>query len=325
MKSGLFVLFFAAASLTAAAADRIPGGWYFAPAALKSQSAAVKYDTGCPPRIALELAPAASGKSTAAASLKLDRAIAAPALLSLEGLAVGGAGPAPLQVKVNDTVVFAGANAFPRNEWGRMGFTVPRNVLKEGENTILLANTATGEERIMISEVSLHDPSGDFADFAAGRKGTFWQQSNQKPLGEVKAANGKVEIVGNPAAKFTGIAFSSSLVYPKPAKLAGDSVRIRVKVSGSGKLILGCYGYTYKRDKGGVQIVPVSGYGKSWDRWGWGGYAGALCDLSEKETVITRTFAKVGNSTALAPLVAVQGDGRAVISDLEIEIVPEKR
>ena len=321
MRSGFFLLI-AVAAMTAVAAERIPGGWYFTPAELQGKTAAAEYRTGCPPRVALELAPAAP---MAVVTLKLERAIDAPALLSLEGLAVGGAEPAALQVKVNDKLVFAGANSFPSNEWGRMGFTVPRGMLKEGDNTIAIGNTATGEGRIMISEVSLHDPSGDFRDFAAGKKGCFWQQSNQKPLGKVTPADGKVEIVGNPEAKFTGICFSSSLVYPKPAKRAGDSVRIRVKASGSGKLILGCYGYNYARAKDGNQIVPFSGYGKRWDRWGWGGYAGALCDLTDEESVITRTFAKVGNSTALAPLVAVQGGGKAVISDVEIEIVLEKQ
>lgn len=99
-------------------------------------------------------------------------------------------------------------------------------------------------------------------------------------------------------------------------------MRVRVKASGSGKLILGCYGYTYKRAKGGAQIVPAIGYGKDWDRWGWGGYAGYLYDLSAEEKTYSMTFAKVGNSTAVAPLVAVQGGGKAVISDVEIEIVP---
>ena len=100
---------------------------------------------------------------------------------------------------------------------------------------------------------------------------------------------------------------------------------MRVKASGRGKLLLGCYGYTYKRAKGGAQIVPVIGYGKTWDRWGWGGYAGYVFDLSGEEKTYSMTFAKVGGSTAVAPLVAVQGDGHAVISDVEIEIVPAKK
>ena len=328
----------------AAGEERIPGGWYFRPNALQGKTFAKEYSWQCPPRIALSLTRPSLGKSSAAAVLNLDRAINAPSLLSIEGLDDDKPGASLIRVAVNGTTIYEGEDRFPEKEWGRMGFTVPRGLLKAGRNEITVSNvtpdtpsrsarfTKAGDGAgdpqwgwFMISELSLHDPSGDFKDLADGKSGTFWHQINQKPLGKIKSGNGKVEFIGNPEAKHTGIVFSNSLIYPKPAKLATDSVRVRVKASGSGKLVLGCYGYTYARAKNGSQIIPVLGYGKRWDRWGWGGYAGYLYDLSEEEKTYSMTFAKVGNSTAIAPLVAVQGGGRAVISEVEIEIVPAKK
>ena len=328
----------------ASGVERIPGGWYFRPTALKAKVFAGEYNHNCPKRVGLGLGRPSLGKSECTAVLDLKKDIDQPTLLSIEGLDDDKPGKSLFKVAVNGKVLYNGKAAFPETEWGRMGFTVPGGILKAGANTITITNVTpdfpsrsarfakasdgAGDSQwgwIMISEVYLHDPSGDFRDFANGKKGTFWVQTTaSKPLGKVTAENGKVKLAGS-GSKFTGIAFSNSLVYPKPAMVRGETVRMTVKASGSGELLLGCYGYTYGR-KNGAQVISVIGYDKKWnpDRWGWGGYIDKKFQLTGEKKEYTVDFSKIHNFRAITPLIAVTGRGKAVISDVKIEIIPKK-
>ena len=322
--------------------EEIPGGWYYRPTAFKGKVFAREYRHNCPPRVCFHLSRPSLGTPELTTELELKQDITTPTLLSIEGLDDDKPGKSIFKVSVNGKELYTGPVEFPENEWGRMGFTVPGNILKAGKNTISISNTTpdfpsrsarfamasdgAGDAQwgwLMISEIYLHDPSGDFKNLANGKKGTFWAQTTAfKPLGKVKTGNGKVELCGN-GTKFTGIRFASSLIYPKPAMHSKHAVKITVKVSGRGKFLIGCNGYTYGR-KNGAQITPVIGFGKQWNRWGNAGYADRKFDLSPEEKVFSFTFAKTEKFKAIAPILAVLNDGHAVISDIEVEIIPKK-
>ena len=323
--------------------EEIPGGWYYRPTSFKGKVFAKEYSHNCPPRVSFILSRPSLGKADFTAELELKQDIKTPVLLSVEGLDDDKPGKSLFKVEVNGKVLYNGAVEFPENEWGRMGFTVPANTLKAGKNTISISNTTpdfpsrsarfaqasdgAGDAQwgwLMISELYLHDPSGDFRNMAAGKKGTFWAQTTAfKPMGKVDAADGKIKLTGN-GTRFTGIRFASSLIYPKPALHSSSAIKIKVKVSGKGKFIVGCNGYTYGR-KNGSQIITNIGYGKRWDRWGNGGYVDRKIELTPEEKEYTFTFTKTQKMKAFSPLLAVMGDGNAVISDVEVEIVPAKR
>lgn len=324
-----------------AGAERIPSGWYFYPTALKGNVFAKEYSYNCPARVGIALSRPSLGNSEVTAVLELKQNIETPTLLSIEGLDDDKPGKSLYKITVNGKVIYSGKADFPEKEWGRMGFTVPGGILKAGKNHIVISNITpdipsrstrfskasdgAGDAQwgwVMISEVYLHDPSGDFQDFINDKKNAFWSPSlSGTPKGIIKKSNGKVEFIGK-GGKHTGVIFSSSQIYPKPAMRRGDIVRITVKASGNGELLIGCYGYNYGR-KNGAQVIPVLGYDKKWSplRWGWGGYIEKKFPLTASEKQYSVDFSQIHNFRAIAPLIAVTGSGTSVITDVKVEII----
>ena len=116
---------------------------------------------------------------------------------------------------------------------------------------------------ILISEMMLFDPSGEFEDLAAGKKDTAWRLHTgglKAAPGKVTARNGKVTIRSGPA-PYTRIACFRSHKFPKIVMPSGGAVRLTVTASGKGKLQLGVIAYRgYRLDERGMQIIDKSGY-----------------------------------------------------------------
>ena len=47
---------------------------------------------------------------------------------------------APIEILVNDKIVFKGGSQFPDNEWAARSFPIPEGALKAGANEVLLRN-----------------------------------------------------------------------------------------------------------------------------------------------------------------------------------------
>ena len=262
-------------------ADRIPGGWYFKPLAMRGAEAPVIYSYRCPPRYAVTLrrppnkgAAAESGYTQADAKGDTDRSKVtitmelkytptAPSFLAIEGQDDDKRGTSRMSVTVNGKRIFSGLNSFPEYSWGRMGLTIPAGVLREGKNTIVIANTTPNQPSrsaktdpeeaandpqwgwIAISEAYWLDPSGDFASFLKGNMKTAWCYHTGGRGGPARIRDGRAEITEGDM----GPAYiNGSHTNPKVAITPGSRVKITVRASGNGNLRLGVWCYRPYRD-----------------------------------------------------------------------------
>ena len=128
-------------------ADRIPGGWYFKPLAMRGAEAPVIYSYRCPPRYAVTLrrppnngAVAESGytqsdakgdtdRSKVTITMELKYTPTAPSFLAIEGQDDDKRGTSKMSVTVNGNRIFSGLNSFPEYSWGAHGIDHPdRNI-----------------------------------------------------------------------------------------------------------------------------------------------------------------------------------------------------
>ena len=321
--------------------EKIPTGFYFAPGALRSTTLPLEYGYRCPPRLAVTLTRPSLGNAELAAVVNFDEAPAGAVQLSLEGLDDDKKGASRMRVSANGKTVFEGPVAFPETMWGRMGFTIPAGVLRKGENVITVANvTPDNPSRsarftdpaeaakdhqwgwFMISELCLMDLDGDFARFAAGGDAELWKQQRNKenlPAGQVKCADGKVELAGSDAA-WTGIVAFRAHPLRKVAVTPRGRVRMSFRAAGEGEVRarLLCYrDYSVGPEK--KPVIDRRGHRDQTDHF-----------INRAQTVKLEASPKLfllefdlhPAIGFVVPELCVKGRGHATISEFRMEVLP---
>ena len=325
------------AAMLQANTKQIPGGCYFSPLTLRCDRAPLVYNYQCPARTAAMLSRPGLSASTLRANLVLDRAPEAPTFLAIEGIDDDKPGRTAFRIAVNGAEIHSGPNAFPEKTWGRMAFSIPAGVLKHGENEILIANTTpdlpsrsvsfADDERgktdpkwgwLGISELYWLDPNGEFRKFLSGDPNAVWhcgaESPDYRPRGIVKAADGKVEIVGSKAKRTGVIFFGRNHKFPKLACAPGRSFKMKIAVSGTGTLRMTLWNYPT-----GTRF-PLTGYVGSTR------YRGEVISPAFRLEPETRTFEcelKPGKAAGMViPGFHVEGDGHAIVTACEIDLAP---
>ena len=256
-----------------AAADKIPGGWYFKPLSMRGVEAPMIYSYQCPQRYCVALRRPHCGKSTATLTLTLQEKPTEASFLAIEGQDDDKPGVSIMSISINGTPVFSGLNRFPERSWGRMGFSIPSGLLKVGENTIVIANTtpdvpsrsarftdakeAANDPQwgwIAISEAYWLDPNGAFGRFVNATSET-WCFFNGNNKGAAKITDGKIIL----SETGMGPAFYYGHVSPKIAITPDSQIKLMVKASGDGVLRLGLWNYRPYKGEDAPKIL-VSGF-----------------------------------------------------------------
>ena len=276
-------------------ADRIPGGWYFKPLAMRGASSPAIYGYECPPRYCVTLrraprgaaelggyAPAGaereSDQSRVTITMNLHYAPPAVSFLAIEGQDDDKRGTSKMSVTVNGRQVYSGFNRFPERAWGRMVVNIPAGVLKKGKNTIVIANITpdtpsrstrfTDPEEaakdpqwgwIALSEAYWLDPNGQFPRYLKRDFDTPWgfTDGTQRSKLGTGIRNGKAIITEGER----GPAYYYGHQVPKLAITPGSRVRITVKASGNGNLRMGLWSYLPYNGPVDKPQLPKSGYG----------------------------------------------------------------
>ena len=328
------------ASVFKSGAEKIPGGWYFKPNALKGATLPMVYNYQCPARICISLARPSIKGSSVTAVLPLETAPTAPLCLSIEGLDDDKPGASLLKVEVNRRELFAGPNTFKETEWSRMGFAIPAEYLKAGDNEIRISNVTpdtpsrsarfTDPEEakndgqwgwIQISEMMVFDPSGDFAAFASGKKESRWHQDNgglKTTPGKIVGSDGKIVFTSGAAPQLR-LAFFRGHQFPKIAISGGTSVRVSIEASGKGKaqFLLNTY-LPYARDASKRQRIGRVGYS--------GGTHYDTCrspefELASTSETISYDFNVPENAGLAFPEIVLSGPGNMTVTKFGFEIL----
>ena len=325
-------------------AEKIPGGWYFKPGAIKGANLPSIYNYQCPPRMRISLERPSIKPSSAVAVLPLAAKPAAPLCLAIEGLDDDKAGASLLKVEVNGRTLFEGPNGFKESEWSRMTMMIPAEYLKAGDNEIRFSNVTPDVPSrsvrypddpekaksdgqwgwLMISELIVFDPAGDFAAFADGAKDTRWRQDNgglKAAPGKIVAKDGKVVFTSG-AAPLLHLAFFRSHREPKIPVMPGAAVRVTVEASGKGKLLFRLPAYlAYDVDKKTkAQKIDRSGYTPRVMHYY--SYKSPEFELSETPKTITHTF-KVGKNVGqVYPEIVLSGPGAMTVTKFDFELLP---
>ena len=324
------------------AAEKIPGGLYFGAACFTGKRLPNYYGDQCPIRMTGGVTRKTIGKEVMEAVFELDRAPASPLVLSLEGLDDDKPGASLFKIEVNGHEVYSGPDTFPEHQWGRMAWSVAPECFNAGENRVRITNitpdlpsrsarfsdpeAAKADSQwgwILISEMMLFDPSGDFDNFAAGRKDTAWRLSTEglkAAPGKVSAGDGKVTIRSGEA-PYTRIACFRNHKFPKIVMPQGGAVRFTVTASGRGKLRLGVIAYRgYRLDERKMQIIDRSGYTPGVNHYN--DYLSPLYELSSeaKEYVFTARPSPV--VSMFFPDIRLVGEGEVTVTGVKVEILP---
>ena len=277
--------------------------------------------------------------------LTLLKAPTAPLLLSLEGLDDDKPGTSLLEVAVNGKVVFSGKNTFPEHSWGRMGFTLPAEALKKGDNTITLRNVtpdtpsrsalfAEDPEKgktdfqwgwIAISEAYILDPAGDFEAYRTGETKQPWHLGfpGKPPVkpGEVVPGSGKVVLKGVSDSP-TGIVYFSLHTRPKIAVAPGSKVRIRVEAAGKGQLRGEIWCYRPQPGTAKKAEIPETGYCGKTPGTGRNFPRSKPVELTATPRTIDFDFTAPQAAGMIIPRVELVGAGEATLTKLAVEVTP---
>ena len=331
----------AEAAVSPAEVEKLPGGWYFKPGALKGASRPEVYDYQCPPRLCTLLTRPSFKQSSIRTVLPLAAAPKAPLCLAIEGLDDDKSGASLLKVEVNGKELFAGANTFKESVWSRMSFMIPAEYLKAGNNEIRISDVtpdtpsrsacaATPEEAkrdsqwgwIQISEMIVTDPAGDFAAFADGGKNARWRQSNaglEGVPGKIAAGGGKVVFTAGEAPRLV-LSFFRTPRDPKIAVPEGASVRVSIEAAGKGKAQFALNTYLpYPRTAEKTQKIDRSGYlpGGHYNT-----YKSPEFELAATSKLITHTF-RFGRPVGMVhPDIMLVGPGSMTVTDFRLEVLP---
>ena len=263
----------------------IPGGFYFKPLTIRGRSTPHFYSYQCPRRQCIGLGRKRFGEDSAEMTFTLDTAPTEPLFLAVGGLDDDKPGKSQLEILVNGESVFSGENRFPEKTWGRMTFQIPAELLKQGDNKIVLRNITPdlpsrsarfNDDRgasdsqwgwIAISEAYILDPNGEFVRYASGdvKRGRIqpwhlaYEDTRDTRHGNVVPGDSKVVITGAKN-ELTGIAFFSNHKNPKIAVEPETRVRITIEASGEG--ILRCRLWSYSAYPGKLDDpeIPEVGF-----------------------------------------------------------------
>jgi hypothetical protein len=86
-------------------------------------------------------AQSTGGHSTMEATATVARLTADPMFLHVKGRDDDAAGTCSIEITLNGTRIFSGANAFPSKGWATRKFAIPPGALRTGPNTIVITNT----------------------------------------------------------------------------------------------------------------------------------------------------------------------------------------
>ena len=324
-----------------AGAEAFPGGWYFKPGAIKGASMASVYSYQCPPRLCVSLSRPSLKGSSAKAVLPLAAKPTAPFTLAIEGLDDDKAGASLFKVEVNGHTLFEGPNSFKEKEWSRMTFMIPAEYLAAGDNEIRISNVTpdtpsrsvrfTDPEEakcdgqwgwIMVSEIIVLDPSGDFAAFAAGKKDARWRQNNtglKAAPGKIAAGGGKVVFTSGKA-PFLRLSFFRDHRLPKIPVVPGSRVRMTVTASGSGKAQFRLNAYKpYAFDKAGNQVIPRAGYSGGQHYCTFRSPEFELAAAPKEFSYEFKPEAPIG---IVFPNILLLGDGQMTVTAVKVELIP---
>ena len=338
-------------------ADRIPGGWYFKPLAMRGAESPVVYGYQCPPRYSVVLrrpadpdgapqsgyAPAGAAlppdRSKATITMKLDYTPEAPSFLAIEGQDDDKPGTSLMRVTVNGKVVFSGPNRLPELSWGRMGLNIPAGVLKAGDNTIVIANITPNRPPrsgrftdpdeaakdpqwgwIVISEACWIDPNHDFRLFLDGSDKTPWVFHDGNSRSSGVHGEGKAELNGGEVGpNYLGAGHNC----PKIAITPGARVKVTVTASGSGAVRMGLWDYRPYKGTDGNFFTP-------------GGFCGGHTKLLPRRSTpafelsaAPKTFSYVLTPPAgtgqILPRIFSDKDTKAVVTDFRMELLPPEK
>ena len=329
------------------AAEKMPGGLYFKPAAFIGKRLPSYYDDQCPRRMTTGVSRPSIGRGVIETVFTLDRRPKAPLILSLEGLDDDKQGISLFKVEVNGKEIHSGPNTFPEHQWARMAWSVAPETFKVGENRVKITNITpdvpTRSERfpknseaakqdsqwgwVQISEMMIFDPSGDFEAFADGAKDTVWRANTEglkAAPGKITAGGGKV-VIRSGKAPVTRLSYFRSHKFPKIAMPRDGQVRFTVTASGHGKLKLGLIGYRgYRLDKKGMQIINPSGYTPGVNHWS--NYFSPEFELTaepKEHVFIAKPWKEV---VMFFPDIQLVGDGEATVTSVKVEVLqPEAK
>jgi hypothetical protein len=303
----------AAAEADPKPAFRIPGGWYFKPAAMRSAAAPGVYDRECPPRNSLMLQ---GDRNEATLTMKLDHTPGAPSFLAVEGQIGDQPGASQMSVTVNGETVFSGPARFPEKAWSRMGINIPAGVLKQGENTIVIANTAPDAGWIAVSEAYWIDPNTCFLHFLDGSNNTPWvfHDGNSRQTGV--HGDGRAELPGGQVApNYLGASHQS----PKIAITPGARVKLTATASGSGTLRLAVWCYRPYRDGTFTPDGFCGGNTKLLPQRSLPSPAFKLSDTPKTFSCVLTPFAGTG---LILPRMYCGKDSKATVTEFKLELLP---
>ena len=245
---------------------RMSGLTVFAPGVIRGGKGPSYYSWQCPKRMMKSVSRPSSGRSEMSVIFALDKEPTGSMILKLTGLDDDKPGKTTIDILVNGKKIFSGANTFEEHDWKDMNFTILSDILKKGDNVIVIRNTvpertdekakiADGEIFIGqsgsqdytwgwvgIASIVVLDPSRTFSDFIAGDSKSLWKKIGwmNKPEGIIEVRDGKLYMQSK-GAPFTGI----YLPIPKPYELKatnGDKLRFTVVAQGVGRIGYWAYG-----------------------------------------------------------------------------------
>ena len=337
-----------------ASADRIHGGWYFKPLAMRGADAPRIYNYECPARysVALRRPPhtdkdVVAGYAPADAAVERDRSRVIltmnleytpkyPSFLAVEGQDDDKPGRSQMSVSVNGTRIYAGVNRFPERQWGRMAFSIPAGVLKAGRNTIEIANITpdkpsrstrfTDPEKaardqqwgwIVISEAYWLDPNGQFEQFINGDSTSPWRFHNGNVAEKGVAEGGRAVLTGGEM----GPAYLTNHRFPKVAVNPGDRIRLTVKASGKGSLRLGFWSYRPYRVGPGAAIPDV-GFSGGRSNMLWMSGSKRL-KLDETPRELSCVLVPPKGTGLVVPRIYADNGTMAEVTEFKMELLPQ--
>ena len=321
----LFAFFFSAAIMLHAQEDGLQNSvtkiiptqtaQYFSVLQLKSDSAPEQVTRPCPPRFAIRL----TEKNTVSTDFTLNQKPSAPLFFYVEGC--GTAPGATLQATINGKQIYSAKSPFYVIEWNRKTLTLMPEHLNAGKNTVefKLKNTKK-RQAVFISEMTMIDPNGSFAEFAAGGKSPYWTPTVRKNESSVQNGGGKV-ILRSDTDKGCILSFFRSHSLPKIAVEPKTSVKFTITASGKGKLAIRLNAYhSYPRHQKNKQKVDQIGWRSGLHQMV---YNTPVFDLTPQPKTFTFRIQCNPWTGLIFPAIDLKGKGEAVISDFRMELTRE--
>ncbi|MFA6836883.1 MAG: DUF4838 domain-containing protein [Fibrobacteraceae bacterium] len=124
--------------------------------------------------------------------------------LRLEGLDHDKEGTVPLEISINNKVVFSGENSFGKKKWGGMSIDIPDGLVTPGHNTLIIRNqahAATFANWVLISSMEITPSNSPW-------KKAVWTEDYDKPANLKQIGicrdKGGLGIAPDPKVKFDG-------------------------------------------------------------------------------------------------------------------------